>query len=172
MKRREFLKGVGVGAAALATQRQAGGAEKPAKPPNIVFLLTDDQRWDTMGCAGNKIIKTPNMDDMAGKGVMFTNAFVTTSICCTSRANIFTGQYALRHGKRSFRSSFSISVFSKFSKLDRQPRRSDRARGARRQGDPLREANRPRLPALAPGGRGRRGLRRSIGIRLHPPLRR
>ncbi len=107
MKRREFLKGVGVGAAALAAQRQAGGDEKPAKRPNIVFLLTDDQRWDTMGCAGNKIIKTPNMDDMAGKGVMFTNAFVTTSICCTSRANIFTGQYALRHGKRSFRSSFT-----------------------------------------------------------------
>jgi arylsulfatase A-like enzyme len=63
------------------------------KRPNIIFLLTDDQRWDALGCAGNPFIKTPNMDELAGKGVRFEKAFVTTPICAASRASIFTGLY-------------------------------------------------------------------------------
>ncbi len=76
----------------------AGSAAKPKKKPNIIFLLTDDQRWDTMGCAGNSIIQTLNMDDLAQNGMRFANAFVTTSMCAPSRASIFTGQWARRHG--------------------------------------------------------------------------
>ena len=107
MRRRDFLKASGLAAAGLATGRASRAAEAARKRPNIIFLLTDDQRWDTMGCAGNPIIRTPNMDALAAGGAMFTNAFVTTSICCTSRASIFTGQYARRHGKRSFQSRFT-----------------------------------------------------------------
>ena len=65
--------------------------------PNIIFLLTDDQRWDAMGAMGNTIIRTPNMDKLANAGILFQNAYVTTSICCVSRASILTGQYESKH---------------------------------------------------------------------------
>ncbi len=66
--------------------------------PNILFLLIDDQRNDTLGCAGHPIIKTPVVDRLAAEGVRFRNAFVTTSICAASRASIFTGLYERTHG--------------------------------------------------------------------------
>jgi len=78
-----------------------------AERPNIIFLLTDDQRWDTLGAMGNDIIQTPNVDRLADEGVVFDNCFVTTSICMTNRACIFTGQYAARHGVWSFRTNFT-----------------------------------------------------------------
>jgi len=68
------------------------------KQPNIIFILTDDHRWDALGCAGNKIIQTPEMDKLAGKGVHFRNAFVTTPICAASRASILCGMYERTHG--------------------------------------------------------------------------
>lgn len=75
--------------------------------PNFIFLLTDDQRWDAMGAMGNTVIKTPNMDELANNGVLFTNAHVTTSICCCSRASILSGQYVSRHGINGFSTPFS-----------------------------------------------------------------
>jgi len=66
--------------------------------PNIIFILTDDHRWDAMGYAGNKIIRTPNMDRMAKEGIWFKNAFVTTPISAASRASILTGMYERTHG--------------------------------------------------------------------------
>jgi arylsulfatase A-like enzyme len=66
--------------------------------PNIVFLLTDDQRWDALGYAGNDIIHTPGMDKLAAEGVYFPNAFVTTPICAASRASILSGMYERTHG--------------------------------------------------------------------------
>lgn len=77
------------------------------KRPNIIFLLTDDQRYDALGAMGNDIMQTPSLDKLADEGVLFTNGFVTTSICCTSRASIFSGQYARRHGINDFVTSFS-----------------------------------------------------------------
>ncbi len=64
---------------------------------NIVFFLSDDQRFDAMGCAGHPVIKTPTMDKLARQGVLFKNAFVTTSICAASRASIFTGLVERTH---------------------------------------------------------------------------
>ncbi len=81
--------------------------------PNIIFLLTDDQRWDTMGCMGNKIIRTPNMDSLAANGCLFTNCFVTTSICAASRASIFAGQYARRTGIHNFVTNFSPEALAR-----------------------------------------------------------
>jgi arylsulfatase A-like enzyme len=75
----------------LAAGREADAAE--SKPPNIVFLLTDDQHWDSLGCMGNKKIQTPNLDRMAGEGILFRDAFVTASVCSVSRAAILTGAY-------------------------------------------------------------------------------
>jgi arylsulfatase A-like enzyme len=69
-----------------------------ARRPNIILLLTDDQRDDTLGCAGHPIVQTPNIDKLAGRGVRFANCFVTTSICAASRASIFTGLHERTHG--------------------------------------------------------------------------
>ncbi|GMQ30286.1 sulfatase [Algoriphagus confluentis] len=66
--------------------------------PNIIFILTDDQRWDALGFAGNPIIQTPEMDRLAAEGIYFENAFVTTPICAASRASILTGLYERTHG--------------------------------------------------------------------------
>jgi len=70
--------------------------------PNILFIFTDDQRWDALGYAGNEIIQTPNLDALAAQGTYFDNAFVTTAICCVSRASVLTGQYARNSGVMDF----------------------------------------------------------------------
>lgn len=71
---------------------------KKAEKPNIIFILTDDQRWDALGYAGNKVIQTPEMDRLAKEGIYFRNAYVTTPICAASRVSIFTGLYERTHG--------------------------------------------------------------------------
>ena len=71
------------------------------KKPNIVFILTDDHRWDSLGVMGHPFVKTPNMDRLAREGILFENAFVTTSLCSPSRASFLTGQYASTHGVRN-----------------------------------------------------------------------
>ena len=69
-----------------------------AQPRNVVFILVDDMRHDVMGFAGHPFVKTPHIDRLAGEGVHFRNAFVTTSLCSPSRASILTGQYMHKHG--------------------------------------------------------------------------
>lgn len=88
MTRRQFQ-------AALAGAGAAGAA---AARPNVIFLLTDDLRWDQMGCAGHPVLRTPAMDRLAREGARFKNAFVTTSLCSPSRATFLTGRYAHAHG--------------------------------------------------------------------------
>ena len=68
-----------------------------AKPRNVVFILSDDHRYDAMSFMGHALAKTPHMDAMASKGVHLKNAFVTTSLCSPSRASILTGLYTFRH---------------------------------------------------------------------------
>ena len=65
--------------------------------PNIIFILTDDPRWDALGYSGNEIIQTPEMDQLAEQGAYFRNAFVTTPICAASRASIFSGLHERTH---------------------------------------------------------------------------
>ncbi len=72
-------------------------SESSASRPNILVVLTDDQRWDALGFLGHPFLKTPNMDRLAREGVHFRNAFVTTSLCSPSRASILTGLYAHNH---------------------------------------------------------------------------
>ncbi len=79
-----------------------GGATQSERPLNVLFLLTDDQRFDMFGAGGNRIIRTPHMDRLAGEGVSFANNYVTTSICAVSRASFFTGLYARCHGIHGF----------------------------------------------------------------------
>ncbi|MCM2369838.1 sulfatase family protein [Aporhodopirellula aestuarii] len=73
-------------------------AESSSQPPNIIFLLADDQSTYSVGCYGNPDVKTPNMDQLAKDGVLFDNHYNTTAICMASRANIFTGMYEYKTG--------------------------------------------------------------------------
>lgn len=69
-----------------------------ATQPNILFILADDVRNTSLGCAGHPIIQTPNIDRLAHNGVRFENAFVNSAICMASRATIFTGLTETSHG--------------------------------------------------------------------------
>jgi arylsulfatase len=71
--------------------------------PNVVVLFADDWRFDTLGVAGNPIVKTPNLDALAARGVRFKQNCVTTAICGVSRATLFTGQWMSRHGNKGFK---------------------------------------------------------------------
>ena len=97
--RRELLGTLG---AAVTTGLGCNPGPRYESRPNILFLLTDDQRWDMFGAGGNSIIGTPNMDRLAREGVMFTNNYVTTSICAVSRASFFTGLYSRCHDIHGF----------------------------------------------------------------------
>lgn len=69
-----------------------------AKPMNVIFILTDDHRYDFMGFTGKvPWLQTPHLDEMARSGLYFKNAFVSTSLCSPSRATILTGRYAHEH---------------------------------------------------------------------------
>jgi N-sulfoglucosamine sulfohydrolase len=69
-----------------------------ASRPNIVLIVADDHGTDALGCYGNKVIKTPNLDALAADGARFTHAFGTTSSCSPSRSVILTGLHNHRNG--------------------------------------------------------------------------
>ncbi|MBA6316121.1 sulfatase-like hydrolase/transferase [Cellulophaga baltica] len=81
---------------------------KAQERPNIVFILTDDQSYDLLGCTGNAVVQTPNIDKIAQEGILFTNAHVTSAICTPSRISILLSQYERKHGV-NFNSGTSVS---------------------------------------------------------------
>ncbi|MBN2329408.1 MAG: sulfatase [Candidatus Omnitrophica bacterium] len=98
--RRGFLKttaAAGAGAPFVNTLVSAN-AKAASDKLNIIFILIDDMRYDSMSCMGHPFLKTPNLDRMVANGVMFNHGYVTTSLCSPSRASILSGQYAHRHG--------------------------------------------------------------------------
>jgi len=92
--RREFLSGT---AAALGVAPFVA-CSRARRAPNVVFILTADQRSDCLGVAGHPFLKTPNLDRLANEGVRFANAFATSSLCSPSRASFMSGRYAHGHG--------------------------------------------------------------------------
>ena len=109
MKRRTFISGAltgisasGIGAAgqraSAAPQLTPLARHSGTKPRNVIFILTDDHRYDAFGfLKGQPWLETPALDSLAADGVNFKNAFVTTSLCSPSRASILTGLYAHKH---------------------------------------------------------------------------
>lgn len=88
-----------VALAAWSSLAGAWGAEVAGqRRPNVLFILTDDQRWDTISLHPQSVVKTPNIDRLGREGVHFRNAFCTTSLCSPSRASILSGLYAHSHG--------------------------------------------------------------------------
>jgi arylsulfatase A-like enzyme len=102
-----LLSALAVAAVAVGPRSLPAAAEAPSRRPNILFILTDDQRWDTLGAAGNRIVRTPNLDRLARQGVLFTNSFGTTPVCYASRATLYSGQYNRRHRIESFADVFT-----------------------------------------------------------------
>ncbi len=96
---------------AVAAITQAGRAQQPSRP-NVVVILTDDQRHDMLSCAGHPFLKTPRIDQLAREGVRYANAFVTTSLCSPSRASFLSSRYAHSHGVISNFTDFPAELAS------------------------------------------------------------
>jgi arylsulfatase A-like enzyme len=114
--RRLVLKSGAAAAAMMALDRAAPRAVAQAgvdRRPNIILLVTDDQRSDSLGCAGNTVIKTPSIDALANNGVRFANNFTTTAICMSSRASILTGLYLTTHGENDFDRPLPSDLFGR-----------------------------------------------------------
>jgi arylsulfatase A-like enzyme len=65
----------------------------PEKSPNVLWICTDQQRFDTLGAYGNPYIDTPNLDKLAGEGILFERAYCQSPVCTPSRASFMTGRY-------------------------------------------------------------------------------
>ena len=61
---------------------------------NVLFLLSDQHRAQALGCHGDPLIKTPNLDRLAAEGIDFTNAYCNNPLCCPSRCSMLSGQYS------------------------------------------------------------------------------
>lgn len=85
------------GASFAGNAAETDTQKAPDSRPNIIFILTDDQRWDALGCAGNDVIHTPEMDKLAKEDVNFSHGIASTPICSASRVNIFSGLYERTH---------------------------------------------------------------------------
>ena len=96
ISRRRFMAATGVGVLGLA-----GAAEKAvakSKQPNILFIFSDQQRWDTLTCYGTKLGVSPNLDAMAREGTRFDLAFTCQPVCGPARSCLQTGRYAAETG--------------------------------------------------------------------------
>ena len=96
----------------LCSAQTLGAPRNSRHPLNIVLLVIDDVRWDSLGAAGNGIVRTPRLDRLAQEGVRFEQARVTTSICMVSRATLLTGQYMSRHGITTFGRQIAPAAFA------------------------------------------------------------
>lgn len=70
----------------------------PQAQPNIVLIHSDQHRFDSLGCTGHPLVRTPNLDRLAAEGVCFRNAFTPSPICSPARASLLSGQWPTQHG--------------------------------------------------------------------------
>ena len=87
----------------------AGVADAPPQRPSFVVFVTDDQRADTIG---HPVLRMPNLDRLASEGVLFRNAFVTTSICSISRASLMSGRLCRNHQVGDFKTALPPDVLA------------------------------------------------------------
>ncbi|UCG50323.1 MAG: arylsulfatase [Phycisphaerales bacterium] len=96
MTRRSFLRSAAAVTAAASLAAEAAGT--PRRKPNILYLMSDQHRGDCLGCAGNRVIKTPHLDSVAADGVRFSRAYSSTPSCTPARSAILTGLSPWHHG--------------------------------------------------------------------------
>ncbi|MFB0553218.1 MAG: arylsulfatase [Phycisphaerae bacterium] len=93
MKRRDFLKALGVGTVALAVQSRIRASNPSDKKPNIIFIMADDLGYRELGCYGQQKIKTPNIDRLAEEGMRFRQYYTGSAVCAPARCNLMTGKH-------------------------------------------------------------------------------
>ena len=99
ISRREFLGWSAAAMGALALVHGCGGTSTTtSRPPNILFILSDNQPASMLGCYGNRDIKTPHIDRLASEGIRFTRAFACNGLCSPTRASLMTGLIPSQHG--------------------------------------------------------------------------
>ena len=98
--RRQFVEMMGLGLAAVAAPHYGavGETTKTPRRPNILVIMSDEHNAGILGCMGNKIIQTPNLDALAGRGVVFENNYCNSPLCVPSRLSFTSGKYASRVG--------------------------------------------------------------------------
>ena len=98
LNRREFLKTVAGGAALVTLGPQLLGATQslaaPRRRPNILVIMSDEHNASVMGCTGNSLIRTPSLDSLAGRGMVFENCYCNSPLCVPSRLSFTSGKYA------------------------------------------------------------------------------
>ena len=80
-----------------AGESEPGAPAADGRPPNLLLVHSDQHRADALGCEGHPLVRTPNLDRLAARGVRFTSAYVQTPLCVPSRASLFTGRYPQLH---------------------------------------------------------------------------
>jgi len=101
MNRRDFLKTIGLGAAAMVLPGCAAALGKPpatGRKLNFVLILVDDLGWMDVGCYGSSFYETPNIDRLASEGMRFTDGYAACAVCSPTRAAVMTGRYPARVG--------------------------------------------------------------------------
>ena len=96
--RREFLKITGLAAGSLMMSGYVFGEDKPTNKPNILVIMSDEHNAGVLGCNGNDIVKTPNLDGLARRGVTFQGCYCNSPLCVPSRLSFTSGKYASRVG--------------------------------------------------------------------------
>ena len=99
LNRRQFLQSAATAAgASMLAGATPARAQAGARPRNMVFILIDDMRFDSMSCMGHPFLETPRLDEIVRGGMQFERAYVTNALCSPSRASFLTGTYAHLHG--------------------------------------------------------------------------
>jgi arylsulfatase A-like enzyme len=106
MRRREFAKFAGLAALGLPFGVSSARAMRPARRPNIGFIMADDHASRAVGCYGGGLNRTPGIDRIAREGVRIDRCFCTNGICAPSRAVILTGKHSHINGLRDNRVAF------------------------------------------------------------------
>jgi arylsulfatase A-like enzyme len=82
----------------MASAGTSAGKGAPHTRRNILFITTDQQRFDSLGCNGGSVARTPVVDRLAAEGINYTRAYNQNTVCMPSRATMLTGQYVRTHG--------------------------------------------------------------------------
>ena len=93
LSRREWMRSTAAACAAGVLACARASAQEPSSPPNLVFVFSDQQSWDMLGCYGSKDVQSPNLDRLAAEGVRFNNCISNSPVCTPYRSILMTGQH-------------------------------------------------------------------------------
>jgi len=127
ISRRTFLQGIGLGAGscalgALRENATAFADEPSSRKPNIIFIMADDLGYAELGCYGQKLIKTPYVDQMARESTRFTDCYTGAAVCAPSRSVLMTGQHT---GHTTVRGNHGINTPKHDGQEGRIPLKAD-----------------------------------------------